>query len=137
MRHEHMIPHFKIIHHFVSEVLHTQEYQSYIVSCHKLLIKHVKMHGEHSSHNANFTLYDVYEDLISCSLPEIPTLLTPSPNLLPPSLPLMHQQSNNTFDMNADSNQGPSIVALTIVDHYDNWYCNSVDGHGGIIIHTK
>ena len=98
-RHTHMIPHFKILRHFISELMRAHEYQTYITDYHKLLIKHVKQYGEHSNHNVTFNLHDVYEDLISFSVPEIPSSLTPSPNVLTQTLPPT-SKLNTSLDMN-------------------------------------
>ena len=81
-RHPHLIPHFKLVRRFVSELMRAREYQPYVMDYHKLIIRHVKQNGEHTTTPVPFTLHDVYDELSAFAVAPIPSKLEPSPNLL-------------------------------------------------------
>ena len=61
-RHPHLVPRFKIIRRFVSELMRVREYQPYLMDFHKHIIRHVKTHGDHTNTPVTFSLHDVYDE---------------------------------------------------------------------------
>jgi hypothetical protein len=125
--HSHLVPRFKLIRRFVSELMRAPEYQTYVSDYHKLIIKHVKIHGEHTNTNVSFTLIDIYDDLTSFAVVSIPTKLDPSPNNLPSPnhYPITSSQGNN---------ETLPLIAYTATNNqYDEWYNYAQDCNDPVI----
>ena len=120
-RHSHLVPRFKLIRRFVSELMRAREYQTYISDYHKLIIKHVKIHGEHTNTNVSFTLIDIYDDLTSFAVISTPAKLDPSPNNI--SGPPLHYPSTSP----SINDTMPLIAYTDVGHHYDEWYDSAQD----------
>jgi hypothetical protein len=92
-KHPQLVPRTKILKRFISELMRAQEYQSYVVHFECELTNHMRAFGEQNLDNCiPFTLMDIYESMSLYSIPDIPTKLIPSRNILSPIPP----SNNNT-----------------------------------------
>jgi hypothetical protein len=116
-----LVPRTKILRRFISELMRAHEYQSYVVHFEHELTNYMRIYGEQSLDNqVPFTLIDIYESMSLYSIPDVPTNLIPSRNILSPILP---STDNIRYPL-------PHIATGTINDNtlsppIDNdWYSN-------------
>ncbi len=137
---EQFVPRIKLLLRFVTELMRSPEYRSYLIDYHKDLLRYEKNYGNLIvSHPVPFTLTQIYKELRACKVSAVPRgRLLPSPNDMPIiQQPLQEEQSSRTAV--SISNQQvtlPSISSQELPNYHDqfnddflidSWYCHEVE----------
>jgi hypothetical protein len=118
-KHPQLVPRTKILRRFISELMRAQEYQSYVVYFERELTNHMRKYGEQNLDNhVPFTLMDIYESMSLYSIPDVPTKLTPSRNILSP-VPTSNANSNSPLAHIATGTIDENLLCQSI---NDDWY---------------